>query len=140
MAGKSLWPLATFLHAPGMIGVILIKFGVILDRHLALRKWIAPSPKGAWLCAVVKIDCAWDSGRYEWSGAPPVPRKAPSTAAPSLLAAPQVLHQSSPHHAELAGQARVSKDQPGSHGSSSSSSSSEEDSTSSCGEGSSDDG
>eukprot|EP00983_Pelagomonas_calceolata_P049166 1141380-Pelagomonas_calceolata.AAC.6 len=47
---------------------------------------------------------------------------APSTAALSLLAAPRVLHQSSPHHAASAGQARASKGQAYYHESSNSSS------------------
>eukprot|EP00983_Pelagomonas_calceolata_P087931 1157076-Pelagomonas_calceolata.AAC.1 len=40
-----------------------------------------------------------------------------STAAPSFLAAPQFLHQSSPHHVAAAGQACISKGQACSHGS-----------------------
>eukprot|EP00983_Pelagomonas_calceolata_P035960 1124864-Pelagomonas_calceolata.AAC.4 len=73
--------------------------------------------------------------RYEWSGAPPskpppspgtAPHTAaPCTAAPSLLAAPQVLH-----HAASAGQARARKGH-GKLAGSSSSSSSEKGSTSS---------
>eukprot|EP00983_Pelagomonas_calceolata_P052826 1143036-Pelagomonas_calceolata.AAC.6 len=49
------------------------------------------------------------------SPAPPPPTHthtaAPCTAAPSLLAAPQVLHKSSPHHAASAGQAHANKGQ-----------------------------
>eukprot|EP00983_Pelagomonas_calceolata_P070458 1150796-Pelagomonas_calceolata.AAC.4 len=49
----------------------------------------------------------------------PLPRPpraaAPSTVAVSLQAAPQVLHQSSPHHAASAGQACASKGQARCH-------------------------
>eukprot|EP00983_Pelagomonas_calceolata_P059969 1146158-Pelagomonas_calceolata.AAC.1 len=65
-------------------------------------------------------------------------RVAPSAAAVSLLAAPQVLHQSNPHHAASAGQARASKSQARCHGSSGSSN--EKDSTNSSSEGSSGEG
>eukprot|EP00983_Pelagomonas_calceolata_P102826 1158849-Pelagomonas_calceolata.AAC.2 len=62
------------------------------------------------------------------SALPPPHTAALCTASPSLLAAPQVLNQSSPHHAASAGQARASKGQARCHGSSS-----ERDSTNSSG-------
>eukprot|EP00983_Pelagomonas_calceolata_P061923 1147034-Pelagomonas_calceolata.AAC.2 len=61
------------------------------------------------------LPCAGEvSGQERHPASPPTPGTAPRTAAPSiaapsLLAAPQVLHQSSPYHAVSARQVRANK-------------------------------